>query len=235
MNEQPATTEDLKELFGDGFKDEYQQEAQERWGETRRVEAVGRPGRSATRRPTGPRSRPRWTPSTRPSSRPSSRASQPRARWRWMPPSGTVGTSTTASTSSTTISTGAWPTCTSRTRGSRRRTRTSRRALLHTCMMRSTPTPTVTTAPAARAGARRRPEPNRSVDAAGEATCPAVALSHASRCIRCNGSGRWGHACPSRGARLPAHAGAVLRFRALSRHDAALQGRGGPRRGLRHG
>lgn len=34
MNEQPATREDLKEIFGDGFKDEYQQEAQERWGET---------------------------------------------------------------------------------------------------------------------------------------------------------------------------------------------------------
>ena len=34
MNDQPATTEDLKELFGDGFEDEYQQEAQERWGET---------------------------------------------------------------------------------------------------------------------------------------------------------------------------------------------------------
>lgn len=34
MTEQPATTEDLKELFGDGFSEEYQQEAQERWGET---------------------------------------------------------------------------------------------------------------------------------------------------------------------------------------------------------
>lgn len=34
MSNQPATTEDLKELFGDGFKDEYQQEAQERWGDT---------------------------------------------------------------------------------------------------------------------------------------------------------------------------------------------------------
>ncbi|WP_404380592.1 MerR family transcriptional regulator [Knoellia locipacati] len=34
MNEQPATHEDLKEIFGDGFKDEYQAEAQERWGET---------------------------------------------------------------------------------------------------------------------------------------------------------------------------------------------------------
>ena len=34
MNEQPATSEDLKELFGDGFEDERQAEAQERWGET---------------------------------------------------------------------------------------------------------------------------------------------------------------------------------------------------------
>jgi DNA-binding transcriptional MerR regulator len=34
MSNEPATTEDLKELFGDGFKDEYQQEAQDRWGDT---------------------------------------------------------------------------------------------------------------------------------------------------------------------------------------------------------
>ena len=34
MSNEPATTEDLKELFGDGFTDEYEQEAQERWGET---------------------------------------------------------------------------------------------------------------------------------------------------------------------------------------------------------
>ncbi|GAA2491062.1 MerR family transcriptional regulator [Terrabacter carboxydivorans] len=34
MNDQPATPEDLKELFGDGFSDEYQQEAEQRWGET---------------------------------------------------------------------------------------------------------------------------------------------------------------------------------------------------------
>ena len=34
MNERPATTEDLKELFGDGFSDEYEAEAQERWGDT---------------------------------------------------------------------------------------------------------------------------------------------------------------------------------------------------------
>ena len=34
MNNEPASTEDLKELFGDGFEDEYQQEAQERWGDT---------------------------------------------------------------------------------------------------------------------------------------------------------------------------------------------------------
>jgi DNA-binding transcriptional MerR regulator len=34
MNEQPATREDLREVFGDGFSDEYRAEAQERWGET---------------------------------------------------------------------------------------------------------------------------------------------------------------------------------------------------------
>src|ERR671910_263379 len=34
MEGRPATTEELKELFGDGFREEYQAEAQERWGET---------------------------------------------------------------------------------------------------------------------------------------------------------------------------------------------------------
>ncbi|MBR7743358.1 MerR family transcriptional regulator [Phycicoccus sp. BSK3Z-2] len=34
MNEQPATREDLEEIFGDGFSDEYREEAQERWGDT---------------------------------------------------------------------------------------------------------------------------------------------------------------------------------------------------------
>ena len=34
MEQQPATTEDLKELFGDGFGDEYAAEAEERWGHT---------------------------------------------------------------------------------------------------------------------------------------------------------------------------------------------------------
>ncbi len=34
MDQQPATTDELKELFGDGFSEEYQTEAQERWGET---------------------------------------------------------------------------------------------------------------------------------------------------------------------------------------------------------
>ncbi|KRE42407.1 MerR family transcriptional regulator [Knoellia sp. Soil729] len=34
MHEQPAIREDLKEIFGDGFEDEYQAEAQERWGQT---------------------------------------------------------------------------------------------------------------------------------------------------------------------------------------------------------
>lgn len=34
MNNQPATTADLKELFGDGFDESYQTEAEERWGDT---------------------------------------------------------------------------------------------------------------------------------------------------------------------------------------------------------
>lgn len=34
MDNQPATTEDLKELFGDGYNEEYQAEAQQRWGDT---------------------------------------------------------------------------------------------------------------------------------------------------------------------------------------------------------
>jgi DNA-binding transcriptional MerR regulator len=34
MEQRPATTEELKELFGEGFDEEYQTEAQERWGET---------------------------------------------------------------------------------------------------------------------------------------------------------------------------------------------------------
>jgi DNA-binding transcriptional MerR regulator len=34
MDERPATTEELKELFGEGFSEEYQAEAQDRWGDT---------------------------------------------------------------------------------------------------------------------------------------------------------------------------------------------------------
>ncbi len=34
MGDQPATPEELKELFGDGFTDEYEAEARERWGDT---------------------------------------------------------------------------------------------------------------------------------------------------------------------------------------------------------
>ena len=34
MSDQPATPEQLKELFGDGFTDEYQAEAEDRWGQT---------------------------------------------------------------------------------------------------------------------------------------------------------------------------------------------------------
>lgn len=34
MSERPATDAELREIFGDGFSEEYQQEAEERWGET---------------------------------------------------------------------------------------------------------------------------------------------------------------------------------------------------------
>ncbi|HQD03102.1 MAG: MerR family transcriptional regulator [Actinomycetales bacterium] len=34
MNDRPATREEMRDLFGDGFSDDYQAEAQERWGET---------------------------------------------------------------------------------------------------------------------------------------------------------------------------------------------------------
>jgi len=34
MDNQPAKTEDLKELFGDGYQEEYQDEAERRWGDT---------------------------------------------------------------------------------------------------------------------------------------------------------------------------------------------------------
>lgn len=34
MNEQPMTTQEMKDLFGDAWSEEYQTEAQERWGDT---------------------------------------------------------------------------------------------------------------------------------------------------------------------------------------------------------
>lgn len=34
MNDQPLSTAEMKELFGDGFSDDYQAEAEQRWGET---------------------------------------------------------------------------------------------------------------------------------------------------------------------------------------------------------
>ena len=34
MDQRPVTDAELKEIFGSGFNEEYQQEAQERWGET---------------------------------------------------------------------------------------------------------------------------------------------------------------------------------------------------------
>ena len=54
MTDQPAKPEELKELFGEGFSDEYQAEAQERWGETDAwKQSADRT--NATPRRTGPR------------------------------------------------------------------------------------------------------------------------------------------------------------------------------------
>jgi MerR family transcriptional regulator, thiopeptide resistance regulator len=49
MTDEPATTEDLKELFGDGFSEEYQQEAQERWGESEAWKQSSRRTKSYTK------------------------------------------------------------------------------------------------------------------------------------------------------------------------------------------
>lgn len=49
MNDQPATTEDLRELFGDGFGEEYQQEAEERWGESEAWKQSSRRTKSYTK------------------------------------------------------------------------------------------------------------------------------------------------------------------------------------------
>jgi len=46
MTDQPATTEELKELFGDGFSEEYAAEAEERWGDSE----AWRQSRSRTKR-----------------------------------------------------------------------------------------------------------------------------------------------------------------------------------------
>ncbi len=53
MEQRPATTEELKELFGEGFDEEYQTEAQERWGETDAWKQSAAPHRRATPPRTG--------------------------------------------------------------------------------------------------------------------------------------------------------------------------------------
>ena len=68
MTGNKLTREEQKELFGDGFSDDYADEAEQRWGETE-AGSSRRVGRRRTPRRTGPRSRPRWTPTTRHSCR----------------------------------------------------------------------------------------------------------------------------------------------------------------------
>jgi DNA-binding transcriptional MerR regulator len=142
MSEQPATPEELRELFGDGFSDEYEAEAQERWGEshawkqsaarTKRytkadwvqvkaeMDAVNRAFVAAKQR---------GEPAT--SEAAMDAAEQHRRHIR-------------GSTTSTTSSTVDLPTCMSLTRGSRGPTTTSNRGWRSTCGTRSTRTPSAT-------------------------------------------------------------------------------------------
>ena len=62
MEQRPATADELKELFGDGFSEEYQAEAQERWGETDAWTQSARRTKGYTTADFGPRSRPRGMP-----------------------------------------------------------------------------------------------------------------------------------------------------------------------------
>ena len=70
MNDQPATTEELKELFGDGFDGRVPAGGAGALGRHRRVEAVAVADEALHEGRLGSRSRPRRTPSTRPSSPP---------------------------------------------------------------------------------------------------------------------------------------------------------------------
>src|SRR5450759_5132315 len=113
MSGDKLTKQEQKELFGDGFSDEYAEEAEPRW------------------RPPMRHSRRRWT-----------RACRPPARRPWTLQSSTGCTSRGGSTTSPLSSTAIWATCTSRTRGSRRTTRASGRGWRSTSATRSTRTPT---------------------------------------------------------------------------------------------
>ena len=62
MDQRPATTEELKELFGDGFSEEYQAEAQERWGESDAWKQSSAAHQALHHGRLGARSRPRGMP-----------------------------------------------------------------------------------------------------------------------------------------------------------------------------
>ena len=102
MEQRPATTDELKELFGDGFSEEYQAEAQERWGET---DAWKQSARRTKRYTKADFERDQGRGGCRERGASSPRCGRvpppPRPR-RWMPPRRTARTSSGGSTTSTT-------------------------------------------------------------------------------------------------------------------------------------
>ena len=116
------------------------------------------------------------------------------------------------------------PTCTSLTRGSRRRTRTSRKGSRSTCGTRSTPTPTATAVNRTRTGGTT----------VGGQVRSRVAFKACELESWSDGSGRWGHAHPPRGGTSRSTRW-FFASRAVRRHEARLQGQGDRGRGLGDG
>ena len=143
MNGNALTPDEQKELFGEGFSEEYAREAEQRWGDTdawrQSRERAGRYGKDDWRRiaAEGEEVTARFVALT-------GRARRRTRRRRWTPPRRIGSTSTGGSTTSGTPCTGGWRTCTSPTHDSRRPMTTVRPVWRSTCTTRSTPTPTGT-------------------------------------------------------------------------------------------
>ena len=90
MTNTPMTDDDMRELFGDGF-DDYQAEAEQKWGQTAEWKESQRRN-SSMAETNGSRSKPREKPLRRPCPMPSAQGSRPILKRRWTPPSNTGST-----------------------------------------------------------------------------------------------------------------------------------------------